>query len=156
MWLFLIIINLLIFVYQDFKYRAISIIGLLVFFVLAGLDKGDWVYFGINCLFIGIQMLLLSLYFSIKHGKIINITKTYLGIGDIFFFIPLCWLFSPHQFMLFFIISLCLVLIGFILIKIILNNIETIPLAGGMSIVLIGVLIMEELGHWDRYSLGLF
>ena len=138
----LLVLCLLPIVYEDFRYRAIHWIWLVLFagvLLIGGPVESKTILS--NFVFIGLQLFLLTLYFSIKHRKWINITKDYLGIGDILFFIPLCLLFSPDGLILFFVGSLLLSLIGtllFVLLK--KTSLSTIPLAGCMSIPLIIIL----------------
>ena len=126
-------------VYEDFRYRAIHWIwiALLILILLMGGPVESKALLS-NFSFIGIQLFLLTIYFSIKHRQWINITRDYLGIGDILFFIPLCFLFSPDGLILFFVSSMILSLIGalfFISLK--RTTCFTVPLAGCMSIPLI-------------------
>jgi len=102
-------------IYEDFKYRAIHWIWIASLLLLVlWIYPINWTYSGLNLLFLGLQLALLSIYFSIKNRKWINLFKEYLGIGDVVFFIPLCFIFSPVNQILFFIITLIFSLIGFL------------------------------------------
>lgn len=144
------LIGLVIIVFQDFKHRAISWY-LVPFTFLALLIKGllttsattiflkDSLF---NAAFILVQLLLISVYISIKNKKRTNIVNSYLGIGDILFFVVLCMAFSPANFIVFFIVSLVLTLIGFIVYRIAVKSAKAeIPLAGAMALLLIMLIV---------------
>ncbi len=67
-----------------------------------------------NILFIVMQLLVLTVYFSFKHRKLVSIFDRFLGWGDVLLFIVFCFLFSPVNFILFYMLStflsLCLAL----------------------------------------------
>jgi len=106
-------------------------------------------FFGMNILFIVLQLILATCWFSIKKRRFINLTKQYLGLGDILFLIPLCLLFSPVNFIIFYMISLIVILIFFMTLNVIIDDkIKTIPLAGAIAI----CFIAGSLFSWDRYS----
>lgn len=144
--------------YQDFRERAISwwLIPLLLItcFGIQQYTLGYNLWFGVfvNSFFLLAQLLGLSLYFSIKHRKFVNITKEYLGIGDILFFIPLCFLFSPLHFIVFFISSFIFILLGYFLWRVF-QPIETIPLAGALAFcVPIYCLLFDQYNDWTILS----
>jgi len=139
-------------IYEDFRYRAIHWIWVAL---LTGLIVWayplHWPHIFTNFFFILVQLFFLSLYFSIKHRQLINITQSYLGIGDIVFFIPLCFLFSPIHLILFFIGSLLLSLLGSSLYPFFGGKkLATIPLAGCMALVLI---LVQVLALWMDFDL---
>jgi hypothetical protein len=130
-------------VYQDFKLRLISWVLIPLLFVLQSFIsykalplETSLFYFIINVGFIGLQLICLTLYFSIKNKRFTNIVNSYLGIGDILFFFILCMSFSPVNFILFYLGSILMTLIGFIFYSLIHGNKE-IPLAGAMALCLI-------------------
>ena len=132
-------------IYEDFRFRAIHWYWLVLlsisayFYASTPMDE-VLTNFG----FIFIQILGLTVYFSIKNKNFVNIVDHQIGLGDLLFFIPLCLLFNPTLFLIFFVISLTVSLIGFLLIqKFWLKKMKTIPLAGCMSITLIVFLFAE-------------
>jgi len=148
----LLIVTLFIIIIQDLKSRAISwwtiplLLGSIMYVRLVDLD---WNIFllegGMNLLFLSLQFLLVTIYFSIKKRQITNIADTYLGLGDILFLIPISFLFPTINFVLFYITSVIAVLIGFLFYKKLINrNVETIPLAGGQAIYLMLVLFFSK------------
>ncbi|MGL5892182.1 MAG: hypothetical protein ACRC3B_19970 [Bacteroidia bacterium] len=74
-----------------------------------------WPAFLINIGFIGIQLLLLFIWFSLRERKWITLIDTHIGLGDILLLVCLAAAFSPVNFILFvvggLIFSLILVLI---------------------------------------------
>jgi hypothetical protein len=137
--------------FQDFKERAISWWLIPVLFVLlsvVGLLQNDWQTFitgvVINLGIIAVQLGVVTLYFSIKHKRFVNIIDTMLGWGDILFFVVLAATLSPINFVLGYTICLLVVLFGWLLYKSIVKPLQaTIPLAGGMAIVLSFVLVLS-------------
>lgn len=142
---------LLFIIYEDFRGRAIHWywIALLLLISLLGFPwRVEWI--GVNVLLVGFQMSVLSLYFSWKAGKWVNIINRYLGLGDLLFFLPLCVLFAPANFIFFFIFSLVLSLCSHLVLQYFLPQTKpTIPLAAYMAIALIAVLLGSYLFHFD-------
>ncbi|PCJ87270.1 MAG: hypothetical protein COA57_04890 [Flavobacteriales bacterium] len=95
-----------------------------------------WQSFLLNLSFIVIQLLAVTVWFSLKNRALVNITKNHLGWGDILFFAVSALVFSPVNFLLFYIISLTLILTGFLLYKAFRPQAKQIPLAGGMAAIL--------------------
>src|SRR5690606_28427269 len=121
--LFVIFIGLLsVVIYQDFKNREISwfLIPLLLIIgvtnALISIDYKDFLtYAGINLTIVILNLLSVTLFISIKEKKIKNIIDTYLGLGDVLFFFVLTVLFSPFNFIIFFIGSVLLTSIVYII-----------------------------------------
>jgi hypothetical protein len=65
----------------------------------------------INIGFLAFQFLMVSAYFSVKHKKWTNITAGLLGLGDVLFLLTLCFYLSVLNFLFFYIASLVLVLL---------------------------------------------
>jgi hypothetical protein len=161
----LVLLTLLILIsYQDFKYRAVSWI---LFPVLTGLFVLDhFTYrtftlsrfaFFFNLTFIMLQLVLLTVYFSVKNKKYVKIWEAHLGLGDILFFVILSLILTPFNFLLFYISSLVMAL-AFVFISS--KNTATpltIPLAGIQSALLallIGVDVLVDFP--DHYFANLF
>jgi hypothetical protein len=103
-----------------------------------------------NLILMGLQYLGVSIYFSIKEKKVVNITNHYLGIGDVLFFIAITPLFAPLHYCFFLIGSLLLTLLitgGLYLIN---KPLQTIPLAGFLSLYLV---ILIPATYITEYSL---
>jgi len=96
-----------------------------------GLQHSLW-----NSLFIAFQLGILTLYFSIKKKKIINITDGLLGWGDILFWVCISCFFSPVIFLLYYIGSLIFVLLIWGAVSLFSNKTNRhIPLAGLQALV---------------------
>lgn len=140
-------------IYQDFKNKEISwfLIPLLLIVgtsnALLSIDFKEFLtYVGINLSMVILNLLGVTLFISIKEKKIKNITDSYLGLGDILFFLVLTILFSPFNFIIFFIGSILLTSLVYIIVMLFDKNKQPlIPLAGAMSLVLIVVLAFQHL-----------
>ena len=150
--LVILVVLLGIIVYQDFKSRAISwfLIPLLVIaFIWGGLLSLDLkqfsTYFGVNLSLIIINLLGVTIFISVKEKKLTNIIDTYLGLGDVLFFLMLATVFSPINFILFFLGSIFITTIVYGLVAIASKQKQAlITLAGAMSILLILTIIAEQ------------
>jgi hypothetical protein len=136
--------------WQDYKYRGISwmVFPLMLGIVVADVWFGSkwesiFIYWLANLSFVVLMLVGVTFYFSVKNKRLVNIADTYLGWGDILFFIFLALFFSPLNFMIFLIISLLFVLILVLVYKKIAQN---IPLAGIQSTLLLLVLLSREFG----------
>jgi hypothetical protein len=85
----------------------------------------------LNVAFLLVQLLLVTIYFSVKRGKMINITKGLLGWGDILFIVTMALYFPFINFIFFHVISLIVVLISWLIyIKLNSKRHHHVPLAG--------------------------
>ena len=148
----LIAIPLLPIIYEDLRYRAIHWIWVALLTVLIFLAGPiNWSFIGTNLSLLGLQLLGISCYFSLKHQTWVNIVNRYLGLGDILFFLPLTFLFSPLNFLLFLIVGFCFSLLVFGIGKLVIGKkLLTIPLAGYLAIFLMGVLWASHLYGYSR------
>lgn len=152
--LLVILISLLaVVVFQDFKNRAISwflipllFIGFIGYAILT-IETGELLtYFGINLYIVFSSLLGATLIISIKNKKLTNIINTYLGLGDVLFFVVLTTVFSPINFILFFIGSIFITSIVYGGIALFNRKKQILtPLAGAMSVLLILTIVLEQL-----------
>lgn len=153
---------LIIVIIQDFKTRTIvwwsPILLLLIGIVIHYKHCSEFNihYILINLTFFLIQLLGLTLYFSWKKKKWINITKEYFGLGDVLFLIPLCLLFTPINLIIFFVVSLIITLISsFIYLFINKKNLNfTIPFAGIIAICFLlkeGINLIVRTSNFDDF-----
>jgi hypothetical protein len=106
----------------------------------------------INVGFITVQLLFLTLYFSLKNKKCVNITTTLLGLGDILFLSSIAFYLSVLNFLLFYITSLIGVLVLWLIWQgISLNKNKYIPLAGFQSLIFMLFLACD----WWLWSIDL-
>jgi hypothetical protein len=139
---FLIILFLMIVLFQDLKYRAISWIFFPIGFLLFVFKSFTYGSFSNQSILIGVNFgvcllifLFLTIYFSIKEKKVINIVDKYIGKGDLFFVLIVSVGFSTINFILFINISLFLILLfyGVFVIFSKTRN-DKIPFAGLLSL----------------------
>jgi len=142
---------------QDFKYRAVSwyLFPVLIAFLCAYVYPFDVIDIVINIGFILLVFALLTLWFSLLHGRPLNLFKEHLGLGDVLFLLCLSVYFTPANFFLFYLCSLILICIGtgfyFLIRK---AEQFTVPLAGlqGMILMILmagGWMFGLEIGHID-------
>ena len=128
---------------QDFRYRAIYAWLFLLLFVVLGclkLLQGTWMVMladlGYNTAFLAAQILLLSIYFSIKHRRWINIFKVHFGLGDLLFLLSISVYFSFFNYVLFYLLSLTCSVLASLLINVYVKSFKnSIPLAGIQAVV---------------------
>lgn len=149
---FVIIVLLSLIIYQDFKQRAIYWFLpplLCIFLVIRSLLFMPYYElfnsFLFNAGFIVLQLLLLSVWMSIKNKRFVNIVDSYLGLGDILFFFAIAAAFSPFQFVLFYVAGIFFTLLMAIVSRLKSTMNPQIPLAGAMSIFMIFCLILSVL-----------
>lgn len=141
--------------FQDFKYRAITWYLLPMIFCLL-FYKSKFLYANyfalknifFNLIFLIVQFVGITIYFSFKNKKFYNIVDTAIGLGDVLLLVAFCAAFSPLNFMVFYISSSVVSLIVFGLIIIFKKNKEIqIPLAGMYSVLFSLLLIASYLIH---------
>lgn len=96
-----------------------------------------------NVAFIVLLMTSLTVYVSLRQGKLTNITKGFFSWGDILFLIAITPLFKPYSFILLFTVGTFLTLILH-LIASMFSVQKTIPYAGYMSIACSLFLLIEN------------
>jgi len=107
-----------------------------------------WHDIAYNICFIGFQLLVVSIYFSIKNKEWTNISKNLLGLGDILFLLSVAFYLSFLNYIFFYISSLMVVLIFWIPISTLSKkNNKQIPLAGLQSVILIVFLMFQ---FWSK------
>ena len=134
---------LLVMALQDFKHRAIYAWLFLVLFGVLGTMKamgGSWIAMakdlGYNAAFLGLQILLISIYFSLKERKWVNIFSTYFGLGDLLFLFSLTAYLSFLNYVFFYIISLICCILASLIISVFSKGFKRmIPLAGMQAVV---------------------
>ncbi len=135
---------------QDFKYRAISWYAFPVLGFLLLISNKDFtvVEAAVNVGLILFNFFLVTLFFSFRDHRLINVMESYLGLGDILLLFCLAVYFPVALFFLFYLVSLVLITIcSGIYIKYNRPKNFTIPLAGLQSLMLIPVLGIVWLGN---------
>lgn len=147
MFLWLLTMLLLLWVaYEDFRSREITVWPIPVIFLLGilkivlhhseGIQLRDT---GLNLLFLILQFLLLTIYCSVKSGKVINpVSADWIGMGDVLILLALSSHFAFWDFLLFNIIGLSGMLLVYLGIVFLLKKpgFQRIPLAGGLCLLL--------------------
>ncbi|MGE0637856.1 MAG: hypothetical protein AB7P01_15545 [Bacteroidia bacterium] len=139
----LLLLMLCIVIYQDFKYHAVSWLVFPLMFLLLAVPSilssfSEWATTTlINISFVVIQLFLVSVYFSLKEKRLVNITSEQIGWGDILFFLVFTQAFSPVNFLLFYIFTLFFIVLVFLIYNLKKGLSKEIPLAGAMAIMLL-------------------
>lgn len=140
--------------YQDMRYRAVYWICFPMLSVLFLFLKQNYVGIGdslmdtgYSLLFFGVQLFLLWAYFALKNKKPVDLTKDYLGLGDILFLLAIAFYLSPVNYVLFYVASLIVVLIYTLVQQSILKkeNLQ-IPLAG-LQALMLGIVLIISIVH---------
>lgn len=129
--------------YQDIKMRLIHFALPMLILVLGMALNWDIISFnelGKSLLFLMLNFVVLALYFFIKNRQWINPFQSMMGIGDVLFLLGVIPLFSFKNYILFFIIGMLFSLMLFIFFKHKYRVDETIPLAGYLSIFILGMI----------------
>lgn len=144
---FLLIPVLLFIFFQDLKFRAVYwflfpiVLGISIWigWTTSNAENMLWSFF-----FFIFSMGGLTLYLSIKEGRLINISKGYFGLGDILFLIVIIPIFPFYMYLVFFTLGTIMsLLIHGIVLSIAKGN-KTIPYAGYMSLFLIPYLVFNQ------------
>ncbi len=145
------ILLLLIIVIQDIRHRAIFWFLIPLLFI-AFAAKGLLLLpitqlirnFSINIGFVFFQLVILIIYISVKNKRPVFIINSHLGLGDVLFLVVMCIVFSPVNFIVFYVGSLIFSLIAFISYMLTTRKAsENIPLAGMIAILLVALIIVN-------------
>jgi hypothetical protein len=149
---FLILAVLLLIFFQDIKDRsvywcffpALAILFVALLLVQHHLFSAIWQASLINFAFLLFQFLIVSIYFSIKNRRLVNIMDELLGWGDILFLLCMACYLSMLNFMFFYIASLVVSLVIW-LVWLVFSNKKNkhIPLAGFQAAIFIVVLATD-------------
>lgn len=145
--------------YEDLRYRSVHIgwfasllLGLFLFRMMQGIPVWHIVVDSAwNIGFIAFQLLMLTLYFSIKVGKWTNVFDRYMGWGDVVFLLVCTVYFDFLGYFFFYLLSVFFALllsIGYIRYSRSKER-RTVPLAGLQACFLLVVLLLERVGLWS-------
>lgn len=145
---FLLIVFLLFMLYYDVKTRMIHIVLPVLVFCLATLinyisDDLKLSYIIYNTGFVLVNIIGVTLYFSLKSKSLINPIDNSIGLGDIVFFLAITPLFNLKTFILFFIAGLVFSLFVYGITSLF-KRVRTIPLAGYLSLFLAINLVIQN------------
>lgn len=138
--------TLVVIAYSDFRSRTIPLYTL-IFALISGIvilftenEHGKAIRnIVVNISMITIQLALVTVYFSARNKRFINIFNELLGIGDVLFFLVLALCFSPANMIFFMLISELLICIFYFPSR----KRSLIPLAGIMSAILLVLFISD-------------
>lgn len=164
----LIIGVLLTMAWQDFRSRLVSTLlfpllaALLLFEKRLGYSTGfELAAILMNVGFLVFQLLVLTVWFSIKNRKLVWVGKALLGWGDILFLLVCCFYFSVLNYVFFYLSSLFFALFCWVLYRYsVKSGVAHVPLAGLQSIALAAFLTYSWFLHGpvftsDDWTLGL-
>lgn len=137
--------------WEDYKFRAVH--WWLFLLLFSGLGLVSFLNFGVrismeravqNSVFLVLQVLLLSLYFSLKRGRRVNIFKGYFGLGDLCFLIAVSIYLPLLNYVLFYVGSLLLVIVLSVFRNAFFKQKSSkIPLAGYQAVFLLVLMILD-------------
>jgi len=138
--------------FQDVKSRSVywilfpALVGSLLALHYFQNNSAIWswqaVIFNIG-FFLG-QLALVTVYFSVKNKKLTNITANLLGLGDLLFILSIAFYLSIFNFLFFYIASLVVVLVFWLIWqRISSNKNNNIPLAGLQALLFIVFLLCD-------------
>lgn len=151
------IVWLLLLFAQDMRWRAVYwwmypvLTILFIFDRLSGVTSlSILIDTGWNLVFLTAQFLLLSLYIRIRNRRWTNLTREYIGWGDILFLLCLGCYLPPINYLIFYMLSLSIILVFSMSVIAIKRQEWKIPLAGLQAMILSGVLLTDIKGRgWD-------
>jgi hypothetical protein len=156
----LLLLILVFILYQDLRYQAVSwiffVVGLALTLIIS--IKENYltdliVNSTINFLFILFQLGVIYLFTWIKFKRRKNIFKSVFGLGDFLFLIMIIPLFSPLNFVMFFIASIIFTLFVYTILRSIkIYKKNRVPLAGLQSLFLFIVLISQIFSKFSLYN----
>ncbi|WP_417873663.1 hypothetical protein [Xanthomarina gelatinilytica] len=110
-----------------------------------------------NLFFLIINLLALGIYMRFKKGTIKGFLNNGVALGDIVFLVVIIPLFSFLNYALFYIIGMCFSLtIHIVVKKMKLDERETVPLAGYLSLFLIIILVLSNVLCISLYDNKIF
>ena len=145
---------LLLVLVEDLKYRAVHVWVfplLLGSFVVLKFQYSSFstvlIESAYNLVLIIFNLILLTVYFSIKFKKPTLITRSLIGWGDLLFFVCMIPLFSFRQFVLVFPLSVAFSLLAFVLLSISKKQAALkVPFAGFQALFILVLIGLDSLG----------
>jgi len=151
----ILLVGLILITIQDFRYRAIHILVVLVVFATSmgvlWTQKGILINFK-TIGYILVVFSLLWLYLTIKNRSFINPFANYIGLGDFLFLIAISPLFSLFSFIVYFITGISIAAVLCIVLKKYIKK-NTIPLAGILAAYLLIITINNFFFNSDIFHL---
>ena len=142
------ILALLLIAYQDMKLRLIHAFLPVGIFILALTLKWNtlaWKQWTMSLLFVVLNLVAVTVYFSLRNRKWVNVFDTLIGWGDVLLLLGLIPLFSFRGYLIFFTGGMIFSLLLFGILRTFDRKYSTVPLAGHLSIFVIGILLIDHL-----------
>jgi len=99
---------------------------------------------GSNIAFLVLQFILITLYFSIRQKSRVNVFNNLIGWGDVLLLLAICFYCSLLNFIGFYLLSLLLILAGWITYRLIFSKgSKQIPLAGLQALLFAGTVAVS-------------
>lgn len=139
---------------QDFRYFAISWIWIPVLIALGVLEGMSilpieilFQDYTMNLSFLGLQLIVIFIWFSLRQKKLVNLNRDVLGWGDVLFLMVLAFYFSFVNYLIFVIGTTLLISVIYLIVrKLNYKNEGRIPLAGAMALCLVVIRVLMFLG----------
>lgn len=131
--------------FQDLKMRSVhwSLFPMLfTCSIFIGIENIEIIQWGFSLLFLVTLMLSLTLYLTVRTGKLVNITNGFFSWGDILFLLAIIPVFDVSSYMLFFTFGTLLTLVLHVVTYLIKAQ-KTIPYAGYMALVSVFYVLFE-------------
>ena len=146
--------------WMDFRWRAIwwgmipAMIAVLMIKSANSLSGYDAMrYSFINLCFLILQYYLAKISISIQNKKLTRLMNTYIGIGDVLFFISLCVAFSPVNFFMFYGLALFITLVVSAVYRLVVKTPRRgVPLAGGIALIFMAIQLTANFLPLDFYN----
>ncbi len=152
---------LIIIVYQDLKFRVLDLKYAIILLALCiGYNTIHPILDYINAFqiagFVLVNIMCLTLYFSVKNKQFINPINSKIGLGDIVFFLVIAPLFYIKAYILFFVTGMLFSLLLYgVFIRFREKQKKTIPLAGYLSMYLVIILLSNIFLNTTIFNLGI-
>ena len=131
--------------YQDVRFRGIhwTVFPLLLGGAFLVNDLWMWTDIFYNAAFLVGTLFMLTVYLSVKEGRLVNMTDGYFSWGDILFLLALAPLFEFRWYLIFFTAGTCISLVMHVIASTIKRQ-KSVPYAGYMAVVGIAFLVFQE------------
>jgi len=96
-----------------------------------------------NLILVIVQLVSVGVYFLLRKKKYASLVDTVIGLGDIAFMVICTIAFSTANFLVFYVASLLIALVGTGLLRILKNDRTDIPLVGYMAFMLVVCIILK-------------
>lgn len=136
--------------FQDFKQREIAMFFIPILFIGFVYVAFQSNFFDValnnlifNLSFVIVQLVISTIYISVKKNKVVNIVDTYIGAGDILFYVVIAAAFSPFNFIVFCSVGMILTILGVLLFNLFKQSSKELPLAGSMATMMMVLMIVN-------------